>query len=118
MTLRLNFCNKAPEVESRTQKKSEAKDTLLEDRPSPCQRTKDITRKVLVKGLGSKSRKFSQNSGDLHKKKRSSLENSQILWRAPAMLMTLANFQQVKNTAVLEPKTGHFRGLAGFQAKT
>ena len=26
-------------------------------------------------------------------------------------------FNQSKNNAVLEPRTGHFRGLAGFEAK-
>ena len=26
-------------------------------------------------------------------------------------------FNQSKNNAVLEPKTGHFRGLVGFEAK-
>ena len=31
--------------------------------------------------------------------------------------MTLAPFQQVKNSAVLEQRTGHFRALADFQTK-
>ena len=34
-----------------------------------------------------------------------------------SMIMTLAHFEQTKNSAVLQPRTGHFRGLAGFGAK-
>ena len=29
----------------------------------------------------------------------------------------MAHFQRVKKGAVLEPRTGHFRGLVGFVAK-
>ena len=28
------------------------------------------------------------------------------------------HFNQSKNNVVLEPRTGHFRGLVGFEAKT
>ena len=31
--------------------------------------------------------------------------------------MTLAHFQQVKIISSLKPRTGHFRKLAGFEAK-
>ena len=33
------------------------------------------------------------------------------------MVMTLAIFNKSKNSAVLEPRTEHFRRLAGFEAK-
>ena len=31
--------------------------------------------------------------------------------------MAMAHFSQTKKSAVLEPRTGHFRGLVGFEAK-
>ena len=43
---------------------------------------------------------------------------SQTLWRSSRrkkLVMTLAHFQQVKISAVVEPRTGHFRGLVGFE---
>ena len=70
---------------------------------------------------------FPQNAGDLKKKqkKRSSPTNSQIfrkiqtsktffckfsrvLQDETTLLMTLAHFQLLKNSAVLERRTGHF----------
>ena len=42
---------------------------------------------------------------------------SGVLLDETNLVMTLAHFQQVKNSAVLEPRIGHFRGLAGFEAK-
>ena len=42
---------------------------------------------------------------------------SGILQDVTKLVMTLAYyFQQVKNSVVFEPRTGHFRELAGFEA--
>ena len=115
-----------PRPRPRTQKKSEAKakDSLSEDRHSRGQgqecsrpRTKDTSASALQKkGL------HKNFSGDLqNKKKRSS---QKFFKRSPQknvfkkIFQTLhKNFNNSKNTAVLEPRTGQFSRTWGLEAK-
>ena len=91
LTLRLNFRFEITKggventrLEAKDTKKSEAKDTHFEERLSRFRRTKEITRKSSCKKkvFAQKFANFPQNLGDLHKKKKFSIENSQVLWRA------------------------------------
>ena len=119
--------NFATEVESRTQgsrprtqKKSEAKakDSLSEDRTSrdqgqecsrPRPRTKDTSQSALQKKKG-----FPKNFlGDLQKKKKKGLHknfSSDLHEKMLSKNFSSApqNFNNSKNTAVLEPRTGQF----------
>ena len=109
----------------RTQNKSEAKakDSLSEDRHSrgqgqecskPRPRTKDTSASALQKKKSRRSpKKIHKNFlGDLQKKKRSSqkfFKRSPQKKRFPKNFSTASqNFNNSKNTAVLEPRTGQF----------
>ena len=95
----------------RTQKKSEAKDSLSEDRHSrgqgqecsrPRPRTKDTSASVLQK-----KKVFTQILQAISTKKRFPKNFSSAL----------QNFNNTKNSAVLEPRTGQFSRTWGLEAK-
>ena len=101
-----------PRPRPRTQKKSEAKDSLSEDRHSrgqgqecsrPRPRTKDTSASVLQK----KKKVFTKIFQAISTKK-----------RFPKNFSTASqNFNNSKNTAVLEPRTGQFSRTWGLEAK-
>ena len=68
----------------------------------------------LKKGLCPKIRKFSAK----FKRQIFFCKFSCLLQDETTLPMTLAHFQQLKNSAVLEPRTGHFRGFTVFEAKS
>ena len=97
----------------RTQKKSEAKDSLSEDRHSrgqgqeslrPRQRTKDTSASALQK---KKKKVFTKIFQAISTKTRFPKNFSS----------TPQNFNNSKNTAVLEPRTGQFSRTWGLEAK-
>ena len=94
-----------PMPRPRTQKKSEAKakNSLSKDRHSrgqgqECSRPRPRTKDTSTSALQKKKGLHKNFSGDLHKKKRFPKNFSS----APQ------NFNNSKNTAVLEPRTGQF----------
>ena len=106
-----------PEVESRTQKKSEAKDSLSEDRHSrghgqECSRprTKNTSASALQKKKKRSSQKFCKRSPP--KKKKIFTKIFQAIStkkRFPKKFSSASqNFNSSKNSAVLEPRTGQF----------
>ena len=128
---------KKPEVESRTQgsrprprtqKKSEAKDSLSEDRHSRGQgqecsrpRTKDTSASALQNKK--KKKGLHKNfSGDL-KKKKVFTKIFQVISTKKRFLKNFSsapqNFNNSKNTAVLEPRgQANFRGLEASRPRT
>ena len=124
----------------RAQKKSEAKlkDRPSEDRPSRGQKQeclgKDTKRKCSPKktGLSSKNSKFSAKLKRFPKKekifaqKNRKFSQKKRLSKCFARFLTCSKtnktnnlwpiFNKSKNMAVLEPRTGQFRELAGFEA--
>ena len=123
-----------PEVESRTQgsrprtqKKNEAKakNSLSEDRHSrgqgeeysrPRPRTKDTNANVLKKKV------FIKNFQAISKKQKKSLQikfsgDLQKNGLEKVFSADLQNFNHLKNSAVLEPRTGQFSRTWGFETK-
>ena len=114
----------------RTQKKSEAKakDNPSKDRPSRGQgeecwgQGQGHNAEVIYKKkvFAPKFCKFSGNLSVLQEKKclqKLFCKLSGVFQKDTKLVMTLAHFNKSKNSAVLEPRTGQFRGLAGFEAK-
>ena len=116
-----------PEVESRTQgsrprtqKKSEAKakDSLFEDRHSrgqgqECLRLRPKTKNTSASALQKKKKLHKNFSGDLQKKKKKVFtkifQAISTIKRFPKIFSsTPQNFNNSKNSAVLEPRTGKF----------
>ena len=111
----------------RTQKKSEAKDSLSEDRHSrgqgqECSRPRPRTKDTSASALQKKKKKgFHKNfSGDLQKKKvfTKIFQAISTKTRFPKKFSTAPqNFNNSKTSAVLEPRTGQFSRTWGLEAK-
>ena len=96
----------------RTQKKSKAKDSLSEDRHShgqgqKCSRPRPRTKNTSASALQKKKKGLHKNFQAISTKKRFPKNFSS----APQ------NFNNSKNTAVLEPRTGQFSRTSGLEAK-
>ena len=96
----------------RTQKKSEAKDSLSEDRHSrgqgqECSRLRPRTKDTSASALQKKKDLHKNFLGDLKKKKKRS--SQKFFRRSPKNFSSAPrNFNNSKNSAVLEPRTGQF----------
>ena len=89
-------------LEAKDTKKSKAKDSLSEDRHSrgqgqECSRPRPRTKDTSARALQKKKRSLQKFSSDLHKKAFSK-----------KFFKRSTKFNNSKNTAVLEPRTGQF----------
>ena len=128
-------CLQLTEVESRTQgsrprprtqKKSEAKDSLSENRHSrgqgqECSRPRPRTKDISASALQKKKKVFTKIFQAISEKKKVFTKIFQAIStkkRFPKYFSSaLQNFNNSKNSAVLEPRTGQFSGTWGLEAK-
>ena len=107
----------------RTQKKSEAKDSLSEDRHSRGQGQECSRPRTQAQMLSKKRKVFTKIFQAISKKKKKKVftKNFQAISTKKRFLKNFSsapqNFNNSKTSAVLEPRTGQFSRTCGLEAK-